>query len=332
MNDPEMANPGGVQASGRVALEGLRSAFDVEALLVASGKRALSQALLRAVKPGSTSDVVLFWHTDLLKLMPLLPLRGSCRKVVFLHGIEIWRKRGAITRFALKRCDAVLSNTAYTFNRARTVVAELASARSRVVHLGLDDALANIPAHDRVPAALMVSRLHPDERYKGHDEILAAWPLVIERIPGAQLWVAGEGELQPELEHIAARNGLHDSVRFFGRITDAEKQQLIGRSRCLLMPSTGEGFGLVYLEAMRQGRPCLTGIDGGREVVNPPEAGLSVTHRTPQEIADAVVRLMRADSAWLEMSARAKKRYEQQFTARHFTERLNQVIAEVALT
>ncbi|HUP87900.1 MAG TPA: glycosyltransferase, partial [Longimicrobiales bacterium] len=201
---------------------------------------------------------------------------------------------------------------------------------SHVVHLGLDDAASTTRPYDAVPAALMVSRLHPDERYKGHDEVLAAWPLVLERIPGAQLWIAGEGELQSELESSVARHKLDENVRFFGRVSDTEKRQLIARSRCLLMPSTGEGFGLVYLEAMRQGRPCLSGIDGGREVINPPEAGLSVTHRTPQEIADAVVRLMRGDDAWHELSARAKHRYEQQFTSKHFAERLNNAITEVA--
>ncbi|HUP90124.1 MAG TPA: hypothetical protein VM100_12255, partial [Longimicrobiales bacterium] len=68
MNDPDTANPGGVQASARVALDGMRNAFDVEALLIASGKQGLITAALRAIKRRSSFDAVLFWHADLLKL------------------------------------------------------------------------------------------------------------------------------------------------------------------------------------------------------------------------------------------------------------------------
>ncbi len=89
------------------------------------------------------------------------------------------------------------------------------------------------------------------------------------------------------------------------------------------MPSRGEGFGLVYLEAMRLGRPCLVStVDSGHEVVNPPEAGLAVSREDPNEIADAVISLMTPGPAWARWSAQARARYEAEFTAGRFHQRL----------
>ena len=99
--------------------------------------------------------------------------------------------------------------------------------------------------------------------------------------------------------------------------------QALEQCRCLAMPSRGEGFGLVYLEAMRTARPCIVSdADAGREVVNPPEAGLSVDPASPDEIADAVVRMLAPDGEWSTWSRRARERYDAQFTARHFQQRL----------
>jgi phosphatidyl-myo-inositol dimannoside synthase len=332
-------NAGGVQESGRLAWEAMSassSGFDARALMisldkgnsesrdprvtVASGR---FDAGLAALRTGFDADAALFWHLDLLKLAPLLRLPRRCRTIAFLHGIESWRKQGPLLRRALSKVDVVFTNTSFTHKRALTHIPELAGKPAHLVHLGLGEPLQGNPLPpDEIPAAIMISRLDAAERYKGHEEVIAAWPLIRARVPGAQLWIVGTGTLAPALEDAVARAGMHDAVRFFGRLGEAEKQALLQRARCMLMPSTSEGFGLVYLEAMRLGRPCLAGMDGSREVINPPEAGYAVTHRTPQEIADAVVRLLTLNDEWHTHSAAARARYEREFTAAHFRERI----------
>jgi glycosyltransferase involved in cell wall biosynthesis len=89
------------------------------------------------------------------------------------------------------------------------------------------------------------------------------------------------------------------------------------------MPSRGEGFGLVYLEAMRVGRPCLVStLDAGREVVNPPEAGLEVDPDKHVEMSEAICRLLADGPEWQRWSQQARRRYEENFTAKHFQARL----------
>jgi phosphatidylinositol alpha-1,6-mannosyltransferase len=182
---------------------------------------------------------------------------------------------------------------------------------------------AGTPAPDERPAVLMISRLEKGEDYKGHRQMIEAWPHVLEEMPDAQLWIAGAGNLRESLEVLARLRTPEGSVRFYGHVSDAEKDQLITRCRCLALPSRGEGFGLVYVEAMRMGRPCLVSdLDAGREVVNPPEAGLAVDPSNPRATADAVHRMLTPGDEWEQWSFQARSRYERCFTRAHFQQRL----------
>jgi glycosyltransferase involved in cell wall biosynthesis len=96
------------------------------------------------------------------------------------------------------------------------------------------------------------------------------------------------------------------------------------------MPSRAEGFGLVYLEAMRLGRPCLVSPhDAAREVVRPPVAGLAVDPNLPQPLVDALVRLMTDNPEWQRFSDAARGRYEGEFTAQNFQSRLVSALFKV---
>jgi phosphatidylinositol alpha-1,6-mannosyltransferase len=169
----------------------------------------------------------------------------------------------------------------------------------------------------------MLGRMARVEDYKGHREIIEAWPSVLQVRPDAKLFMVGEGDLRSELEALVRARGISESVRFWGRVSDAQKEELLLRSRCLALPSRGEGFGLVYLEAMRLGRPCLVStLDAGREVVNPPEAGLAADPNNPEELASALCRLLSEGDQWGRWSLQARRRYEENYTAKHFRERL----------
>jgi phosphatidylinositol alpha-1,6-mannosyltransferase len=170
---------------------------------------------------------------------------------------------------------------------------------------------------------LIVGRAVRSENYKGHSELLAALPEVLKRLPQAQLWVAGTGDLIPDLKNQARLLGVEQQVRFYGFVSEEEKQHLVRECRCLTMPSRGEGFGLVYLEAMRLGRPCLVSDqDAGHEVVQPPLAGLAVDPLQTAALADAVVRLLTDGEEWRTWSAAAHRRYNDLYTAQHFSTRL----------
>jgi phosphatidylinositol alpha-1,6-mannosyltransferase len=170
----------------------------------------------------------------------------------------------------------------------------------------------------------MLGRLLKSEDYKGHREMIDAWPAVRLQVPDAELWVAGDGNLRSELQNFVKELGMSSCIRFLGSVSEEEKLKLLQQARCLTLPSRGEGFGLVYLEAMRIGRPCLVSIlDAGREVVGPPEAGMEVDPRDANALTEAVCQLLTPDESWRQVSLAAQARYESRFTAEHFQSRLS---------
>jgi phosphatidylinositol alpha-1,6-mannosyltransferase len=335
-------NAGGVQESGRIAWRAVvghaRSLGGSAGLLVygeaddadlgLGGGLSLAEAnrwclLGKAAVRQWHTPLACFWHTGLLRLLPVLRL-GRAEIVLFLHGVEAWRPQGWLTQRLLSRVDRFLSNSSFTWQRFLEFQPQLADRPHAVVPLGIGEPVADEPPPpDDPPAVLMLGRLQRGEDYKGHREIIAAWPRVRSQSPGARLWVAGDGDLRPDLEALAARCGVSDAVRFWGRVSESQKQELLRRSRCMAMPSRGEGFGLVYLEAMRLGRPCLVSTcDAGQEVVAPPEAGLAADPGRPDDLTAALVRLLADGPDWEERSRAARRRYEGAFTAEQFQRRL----------
>ncbi len=286
----------------------------------ASSRLTASLAALSRRWPVHT---VLVWHIGLLKLLPFLRVSGA-RVILFLHGAEIWRYRSWVDRFCLRQVDLFLSNSDFTWQQFVLANPSYAAAPHRTVHLGIGSPLSESTAAPALtPIVLMIGRMDKSDDYKGHREIMSAWPAVLSRIPDADLWIVGDGDLRNELEQVAAARGLQSKIKFFGRVSEEKKQEMLAQCRCLALPSRLEGFGLVYLEAMRMGRPCLVStIDAGREVVNPPEAGLAVDLDQEEDLIGAICELSQSGPQWDNWSVNARRRYEATFTVDHFQERL----------
>ena len=340
---PAFEATGGIQASGVVAWESLVEAVrgghdgaqnaylfcygsggerwngDGHTIYAASKGR----AIIAALRVQWPVRVVIIWHLGLLKLLPFFRIPGA-KVVVFLHGIEAWGRQHWLTRSLLRRVDLVLSGSDYAWQRFTHAHPWCAHVAHQTIHLGLATSVPEeVPVPGTPPVAFMLGRLLRSENYKGHWEMIHAWPRVLQRIPEAELWIAGDGDLRQPLEQSVIERGLGEKVRFWGWVSEAKKQELLAHCRCLALPSRSEGFGLVYLEAMRQGRPCLVStLDAGREVVHPPEAGLAADPQRPEELAEAVCRLLSDGPAWAAWSHQARERYATHFTVRHFQDRL----------
>lgn len=347
---PGLGDIGGIQKSGMVAYLGLlnqkkildRSIFvtyenkknihisglsdqyyklqNLSKLIITRSKLEIILRILTIKYPIS---MILVWHIHLLKLIPFLRLHNA-PVILFLHGIEAWRTPSFLIKLGLKSVKSFLCNSQYTWDEFLRYNPDFQNKPHHIVHLGVETPIIGpTPSPSTLPSALMISRLLHSENYKGHREVIRAWPFVLSHIPEATLWIVGEGDLRSELERMVHETGLEHSIRFLGNVEEAEKQRLILQSRCLVMPSRGEGFGLVYLEAMRLGRPCLVSIwDAGKEVINPPEAGLAVDPSDPMALSRAIVRLLTLDLEWYRWSQQARKRYEDYFTSTHFQQRL----------
>ena len=104
------------------------------------------------------------------------------------------------------------------------------------------------------PRLLCVGRLIP---IKGHIVLLRAFAQARQRVPGLQLDIAGRGPLEPALRALAKEYGVDDAVHCLGYV--APVQRAIENCAAVVVPSMGEGFGMVALEAMERARPVIAG-------------------------------------------------------------------------
>src|SRR5581483_8773518 len=175
--------------------KGAAQPANVERIHAQSKAAAIWKLLRVRVKPR----VILVWHLGLLKLVPLLRAPRA-RLVVFLHGIEAWRAQDALTQRTLARVNLLLANSTFTYLRFLDFVPAVRTISHIVTPLGIDTPCLNSFPPSTEPILLMLSRLDKGEDYKGHRELIGAWRLVREQIPNAQLWIAGNGNLRPDLQ------------------------------------------------------------------------------------------------------------------------------------
>jgi len=155
-----------------------------------------------------------------------------------------------------------------------------------VVHYGIvpRDSLQPYPPEARL---LCVGRLIP---IKGHIVLLRAFAEARRRVPGLRLDIAGRGPLEPALRALAKELGIDAAVRFLGYV--APIADAIDGSSVVVVPSLGEGFGMVALEAMERARPVIAAEIGGLgELVQDGETGLLVPPAKAAPLAEAIVAL-----------------------------------------
>ena len=157
----------------------------------------------------------------------------------------------------------------------------------RIVHYGIAPDGAARPYAGSIPRLLCVGRLIP---IKGHIVLLRAFAQAREQIPGLELEIAGRGPLEPALRALAKDLELGESVRFLGHVSPI--QAAVERAAIVVVPSMGEGFGMVALEAMERARPVIAAEIGGLgELVQHGVTGLLVPPGEAEPFAQAIVEL-----------------------------------------
>lgn len=331
---------GGVQLSGKIADAALESYFGSGWQRVSVGptqtpfKNSLlwkGKAVYETLRISRSQSCIIVWHLGLLPLASLV--RGKARTVLFLHGVEAWQVQPRWVKRLLERVDLFLTNSDFTWSRFIAIHPSLEEKPHQTIQLGLNDVSSTLDGSPSSPPyILMVGRLNRKEKYKGHAEVIRSWPRVLEAVPDAQLKIAGQGDLLLDLRALAHEVGAMEHISFLGFVTEEQKLDLFFGCSGFALPSMGEGFGLVYLEAMRAGRPCLVStLDAGREVVNPPEAGLAVDPRNERELTRSLIELLTRNAKWDKMARTARARYTRLFTEEGFRERLLGALQENGL-
>jgi glycosyltransferase involved in cell wall biosynthesis len=264
--------------------------------------------------------VVLHAHLAPLSL-PFL-CRGA-RVFQFLLGIEVWKSLTALQAFAYRTSERLICISDHT--QRRFLSANPGFDSTMVCHLGIPDHSLASRIEDE-GFALIVGRIASCERYKGHDAILDVWHDVRREAPNAQLVVVGDGDDRERLMIKAKERGHLATIRFTGSVSDDDLDRLYRRCAFFIMPSVNEGFGLVFLEAMRASKACIGGIGAASEIIVDGETGFVVDPSDSASVTRSVVELFRQPERRAQMGSRGYERFLRHFTSAHFRERLRAAV------
>ncbi|MFZ5495242.1 MAG: glycosyltransferase family 4 protein [Verrucomicrobiota bacterium] len=226
-------------------------------------------------------------------------VRPPLRYYLVAHGIEVWRPYTRLERSALCGAHRILCVSEYTRRQMLRFCPDLPADRLLVVPNTLDphfdpalnDQVPRTPF--ALPRILAVGRLTATDTYKGFDTLIEAMPFVRRDFPAARLRIVGTGDDMPRLTALAAQLGVAGSVDFLGPLSDEDLRSEYAACDFFALPSRKEGFGLVYLEAMIYGKPCLGARAGGAPEVINDSVGTLVDYGNVPDLAAAISELVR---------------------------------------
>lgn len=254
--------------------------------------RSKAKFIARAFQAGLLSDQIICGHVAQLPVAwAISKFRPSLRYYAVAHGIEVWSPLSFLQRRALAGATRVLCVSEFT-RRQLLAVCPMPEHKTAVLPNALDPCLepgSVSPIPDGPPTILTISRLSLADSYKGVDHLIEAMQAVVAVLPQAKLRIVGRGDGLPQLEALAHRLNVNESVEFAGYVSDSELHGEFERCSLFALPSQKEGFGLVYVEAMAHGRPCLGANAGGTPEVISPDTGALVEYANVHEIALSIV-------------------------------------------
>jgi len=266
------------------------------------GRLAFSLAALWAARAHRPIDVVFCGHLFMAPLAAVIARLLHARLWVQVHGAEAWQELPRLYRQSVEAADLVTAVSRYTRRRLLEWIG-IDRARVKVLPNTVDPRFHPGPKrgylldrHDaRGKKILMtVSRLASSERYKGHDRVIRSLPQVLLHHPETIYLVVGDGDDRPRLEALASEFAVQDKVRFAGLVAGEDLPDYYRLADVLVMPSTGEGFGIVFLEAMACGIDVIGGNqDGSIDPLVDGAVGSAIDPEDSEELVSAISAALR---------------------------------------
>lgn len=219
------------------------------------------------------------------------------------HGVDAWNIQNPRIIQALHHADRILAVSHYTLDR---LIHEQALNPEKIVVLPntFDASRFQIASKPQTllnryhlsaeqPIILTVARLDSSERYKGYDQILQALPNIRQSISTVHYILVGKGSDRPRIESKIRELNLEDCVTLAGFVPDEELNDHYNLCDVFAMPSKGEGFGIVYLEALACGKPTVGGNqDGAVDALCQGELGVLVDPDNSTELATTLTQIL----------------------------------------
>jgi asparagine synthase (glutamine-hydrolysing) len=262
--------------------------------------------VLRQLLRKRSNTLAVVGHLHLAPVALAAKLLGRIRGyIVILHGIEAWQRHSWLIRWAMRQSISNVATTHYTAN-LNAQLNNVAAAHYHVIPLCAERDIPPPTPGFKLNgefALLMVARLDASEKYKGMEMVIDAVAKLQDLGVPTHFNLVGDGDDRSRLEGYALEKDCAGHVTFWGRLNDADLQAAYKSAALFVMPSKKEGFGIVFLEAMRHGVPCIGGNHGGTpEVINEGVTGFLINYGDVDALVDRIVRLVSDDNLRARMS------------------------------
>jgi phosphatidyl-myo-inositol dimannoside synthase len=355
---PPMGAAGGVQLYTKMlahALNDLLGERNVQMIAVSGEPEATpdgAMALSTSVKLkffATTMAAALRWHPDLV-ICSHIGVAPAARYIqrftgtpfwVALHGIEVWGELPPQKLDALEHAARLVSNSRFTLEVAaarHSLKTDNSAILPPAFFFDPDEQASAPAAKGDGPIVLTVGRLAASERYKGHDVMLQAWPKVLQHISGARCVFIGDGDDRSRLETLATQLGVASSVSFRGTVSGPDLHAAYASCSVFALPARteldpraprGEGFGIVFLEAMAHGKPVVGPNTGApAEFIRSGEHGFLVDPLSADEVAGVLTALLQDPDRAAQMGCAGRKWVQEQYSYAKFRERLSGTLSD----
>lgn len=264
------------------------------------GILAYAWLVLRTLMREPRADLIYCAHIRLLPFAVLVKWLWRAPVMLMLYGIDAWTPPSRSSARLLRHVDGLASISQVTLDRFRAWSGSLPMPVHILPNAINLDHFAAGAGHDAALRArrlgiegrtiiMTLGRMAASERYKGFDEVLAALPRLIERYPSLCYLMAGDGDDRARLESKARSLGVASHCLFTGYLSESEKADTFRIANAYVMPSHGEGFGFVVLEALATGVPVVASIrDGTFEASRGGQLGRAIDPADQDALVDAI--------------------------------------------
>jgi len=300
----------------------------------ARGRVAFLAEVVRLAATGGRFDLIVSGHINLAPFAWALGAIKRAPSIMIIHGIDAWRPTSRkVANLAAGRMGGVIAVSQTTMSRFKTwagmghaaafVLPNTVSLDRWQSGRGSDDLRDRYRLRGRT-VLMTLARLDSSERYKGIDEVLGVLAALAEEIPNLAYLIVGDGTDRSRLEAEAGRLGVAGRVVFAGRIDEERKADHYRLADAFVMPGRGEGFGIVYLEALACGVPVVGSVlDGSRDALLGGRLGVLVD---PDDRAD----LLRGIHEALRRPKGVVPTLLSEFSQERYVERVHAILDEVA--
>jgi phosphatidyl-myo-inositol dimannoside synthase len=358
---PALLGIGGVQQAGRLtsaALSQIASARGWETVFLSlndpAGTQTLSSngaefnfrgfgrakarfAIAAMAAARKQTEIAIAAHPNLARVVAQAKfLRPRLKTAVISHGVEVWQALPGLRRRALLESDILIAPSRYTIEQ---IIRKQGASKEQVRLLPwpLDpeflrladrpERLCPPPGFPRGLVVLSAARLAIEEKYKGVDHLIRAVAELGSRIPSLRLVVAGSGDDLPRHEDMACKLGITDRVRFYRDLSLAEMAGCYSCCDLFALPSTGEGFGFVFLEAMAFGKPVIAAAAGGApDIVEHQRNGLLVNPEDFAGLVQALELLLMNSELRIQLGRNGAEIARSKFCFESFRSRLDEIL------